>query len=65
MACQHTRMGEPLSPLLITNRQLLIGSELTHLLSFGVVSGLAVASLFTGWIIYRVAMPHIIARLSA
>ncbi len=54
----------PVSPLLITSRQWLSGSEVTHIGAFLVITGGTIACLMAGWVSYRIAMPHIIARLS-
>jgi lipopolysaccharide transport system permease protein len=56
--------ANPVSPLLITSRQWLTGSEVTHIGAFLAVTGGTVACLMAGWVSYRIAMPHIIARLS-
>jgi lipopolysaccharide transport system permease protein len=55
----------PVTPLLQTTREWLITGQSTQLNAFiGVTIGTSVF-LFIGWIIYRVAMPHLIARMSA
>jgi lipopolysaccharide transport system permease protein len=55
----------PVSPLLITARQLFTGSTLTHLGSAAAIAVLSLIALSLGWIFYRLAMPHLVARMSA
>lgn len=55
----------PVSPLLITARQLLTGGQITTWPGFLVVSGITLVLLAFGWVLYRVAMPHIIARIGS
>ena len=55
----------PVTPLLVTTRQWLTGAELTQLGPFLiVVTATLVLGLF-GWIIYRLAMPHLIERIGS
>jgi lipopolysaccharide transport system permease protein len=55
----------PVTPLLQTTREWLITGQSTQLSAFlGVTVGTLVF-LFIGWVIYRIAMPHLIARMSA
>lgn len=55
----------PVTPLLVTTRQWLTGSELTQFGPFVVVvAATLVLSLF-GWIVYRLAMPHLIERIGS
>ncbi|MDX2479878.1 MAG: ABC transporter permease, partial [Desulfuromusa sp.] len=55
----------PVSPLLVTTRQWLTGSELTQLGPFTVVVvATLILSLF-GWVVYRLAMPHLIERIGS
>lgn len=55
----------PVTPLLQTTREWMITGQSTQLSAFfGVTVGTFVF-LFIGWIIYRIAMPHLIARMSA
>jgi lipopolysaccharide transport system permease protein len=55
----------PVTPLLVATRDwLVIGS--THLLpAFLWVLGASLVLLLVGWIQYRIAMPHLISRMSA
>ncbi len=53
----------PLTPLVTTTRDWLTLGATNHLPGFLIVSGVASALLFLGWVIYRLALPHIIARI--
>ncbi len=55
----------PVSPLLITTRELMTTGTLTQPIGFAVVSAATIVLLFTGWLFYRLAMPHLIERMSA
>jgi len=53
----------PLTPLVMTTRDWLTLGTTSHLFGFLLVSLSALLLLFVGWIIYRLALPHIIARI--
>jgi lipopolysaccharide transport system permease protein len=53
----------PVSPMIMIARQSLTGQELTHLVPFFCVSSASLLLLFFGWIAFRIAMPHLIARM--
>lgn len=55
----------PVTPLVITTRQMMTTGDLTHLPEFLIVSGASVVLLLIGWVLYRVTMPHLVARMSA
>lgn len=55
----------PVSPLLIGARDLLTTGTLSNPVSIAVVSILTLAGLFFAWLIYRIALPIIIERLSS
>jgi lipopolysaccharide transport system permease protein len=55
----------PVSPLLVTTREMLTTGSLTQLDGFLIVSGATLMLLLFGWLLYRVAMPHLIERMSA
>ena len=55
----------PASSLLVTTRQWLTGTEVTHLPAFVVITTLTVILFFFGWLIYRLAMPHLIERIGS
>lgn len=55
----------PVTPLLVTTRELLTTGQVSQAGAFAVVLGLTATSGFLGWVLYRLAMPHLIARLSA
>jgi len=53
----------PLTPLVVSTRDWLTTGETLHLFSFSVVSMSALLLALAGWVIYRLALPHIIARI--
>ena len=53
----------PVSPLIVTARESLTGQTFTLVPEFAAVTLIAVAVLLFGWIGFRVAMPHLIARM--
>jgi len=55
----------PVTPLLVTTRQWLTGSELTQLGPFIVVTLCTLVLSLFGWIVYRLAMPHLIERIGS
>lgn len=55
----------PVSPLLITARDLLTGQAPTRGAACLAITAASVVCLFCGWLVYRVAMPHVIARMNA
>ena len=55
----------PVSPLLVTTRQWLVGGRTTDLGGFIVVSGVTLVLLVAGWLLYRLAMPYLIERIGS
>ena len=55
----------PVTPLLVTTREWLTTGQPTQPHGFLMVTGLALLLLAAGWLLYRLAMPHVIARLSS
>jgi lipopolysaccharide transport system permease protein len=55
----------PLTPLVTTTRDWLTLGTTPHLTGFIFVTALMAVLLLAGWIIYRVALPHLIARLGS
>lgn len=55
----------PVTPLLVSTRDWLISGEASLLPGFLGVCAVTVALLFAGWVLYRIAMPHLISRMSA
>jgi len=53
----------PLTPLVISTRDWLTTGTTTHATGFVVVTAVALLLSFFGWVIYRLALPHIIARI--
>jgi lipopolysaccharide transport system permease protein len=55
----------PVTPLLVTTRELATTGFVSHPVGFWSVSLIAILGLFVGWLVYRVAMPFVIERMSA
>jgi lipopolysaccharide transport system permease protein len=54
----------PVTPLLVGTRDWLIFGKASVLPGFLLVSAMTLAMLFAGWVLYRIAMPHLISRMS-
>ncbi len=54
----------PVTPLLVTARELITTGVLSQPWSFIIVSVIALVGLILGWLIYRLAMPYLIERIS-
>lgn len=55
----------PVSPVIVTARDWLISQPTTHLPGFITVTALALLFLFIGWLVYHIALPHLIERMGA
>jgi lipopolysaccharide transport system permease protein len=55
----------PLSPLIVVTRDWMTTGEATQIAAFAFVTIAAIVLLFAGWVTYRLALPHIIARVGA
>jgi len=55
----------PVSPLLVTTRELLTTGWVSQPSDFLLVTAATVVMLFVGWVLYRLALPHLIERMSA
>jgi lipopolysaccharide transport system permease protein len=55
----------PVTPLLVTTRELITTGVITDPTGFWLVSGLAFGGLLVAWLIYRLAMPYAIERFSS
>jgi lipopolysaccharide transport system permease protein len=53
----------PLSSLVVVTRDWITTGDATQIATFALVTGIAIVLLFGGWIMYRLALPHIIARM--
>jgi homopolymeric O-antigen transport system permease protein len=53
----------PLTPLITTTRDWLTTGAAAHHTAFLVVSGVTVTLLLFAWVLYRLALPHLVARL--
>jgi len=51
--------------LLITTREWLTAGSASQLDMFFWIAGLTLVLLLAGWVLYRLAMPHLIERMSA
>ena len=54
----------PVSPLVITARELLFGISLTQLNPFLIVTTFVLVTLMVGWLLFRLALPHLVERVS-
>jgi lipopolysaccharide transport system permease protein len=57
--------ANPVSHLLVGTRELLVLGAMSDWTGFLCVSGIALTILFAAWVLYRVALPIAIERLSA
>lgn len=55
----------PVTPILVSTRDWITTGNSLFLTEFVINSTLTVLLLFTGWLLYRLAMPHLISRISA
>ncbi|HYW21526.1 MAG TPA: ABC transporter permease [Nodularia sp. (in: cyanobacteria)] len=55
----------PVTPLLVTTRDLATSGLVTNPSGFWIVSGLAFGLLLVAWVLYRLAMPFIVERMSS
>ena len=55
----------PISPLIITTRSWLIGSGDLPLQAFFIITAISLICLFLGWLLFRISLPHLIARLGS
>ncbi len=55
----------PVTPLLVTTRELATTGIISNPEGFWLVSAVSVIALFIGWVLYRQAMPYVIERISA
>ncbi len=55
----------PVTPLLVTTRELAIGSALSDPQGFWIASVIGIIGLLIAWIIYRLGMPFVIERISS
>ena len=53
----------PLTPLITTTRDWLTTGAAVQYIAFLVVSGVTVTLLLLAWVLYRLALPHLVARL--
>ena len=58
-------MINPISPIIQFTRELLIIGDRVCLGSTAIISSITLLLLFCGWILYRVAMPHLVERIAS
>ena len=58
-------MLNPIAPLILFTRELLTTGDIVCLKATLVISGVTGMLLLLGWILYRVAMPHLVERIAA
>ena len=55
----------PVTPLLVTTRELATTGILTQSSGFWITSVMTIIGLFVAWLVYRLAMPFVVERMSA
>ncbi|MGL4620569.1 MAG: ABC transporter permease [Xenococcaceae cyanobacterium] len=55
----------PVTPLLVTTRELTTTGVVSNPFGFWLVSFLAILGLLLGWLVYRLAMPFVVERISS
>lgn len=55
----------PVTPLLVTTRELATTGEISNAAGFWVASAIAIIGLLLAWLIYRLAMPFVVERMSS
>jgi lipopolysaccharide transport system permease protein len=55
----------PVSPLLVTTRELATTGVVSDPVRFWVASGVALVGLLMGWLMYKLAMPYVVERMSS
>lgn len=53
----------PVSPLVTTTRDWLTGGQMAHIPAFILVTVVSIVLLLCGWVLYRLALPHLISRI--
>lgn len=57
--------GNPVTPLLVTARELATTGLVSNVSGFWIASAIAGLGLLTAWLVYRLAMPFVVERMSA
>jgi lipopolysaccharide transport system permease protein len=55
----------PVTPLLVTTRELATTGIVSDPVRFWVASGVALGGLLMGWLMYKLAMPYVVERMSS
>jgi len=59
----HVAALNPLTPLVLATRDWLTLGNTVHVVPFLIITAIAGSVLFLSWIFYRVALPHLVARI--
>jgi lipopolysaccharide transport system permease protein len=57
--------ANPVTPLLVTGRELLTTGLVSQPMGFAFVGAMTLLAGAAGWVLYRLAIPHLIARISS
>jgi len=55
----------PVSPMLVTARDWLVGTSSGFTGIFAAIFGVAFCTLVLGWLVYRLSLPHLVARMGS
>jgi len=55
----------PVTPVIVTTRDWITTGNSDMVIQFVVVSSMTLVLVFAGWLLYRLAMPHLLSRISA
>ena len=55
----------PVTPLLVTTRELATTGTISDPTGFWIISGISLVGLFVAWIVYRISIPYIVERISS
>lgn len=55
----------PVTPLLVTTRELATTGTISDPMAFWITSGISIIGLLVAWIIYRISMPYVVERISS
>lgn len=55
----------PVTPLLVTTRELVIGNDISFAVEFWIASLIAIIGVFLGWIFFHLALPFLVERASS
>ena len=55
----------PVTPLLVTTRELATTGTISDPIGFWIASGISLIGLFVAWIVYRISIPYVVERISS